>query len=85
MPKVIINVTPNCPYCILAKALFDKLGIPYTIIDVSTDDALRQEMVKQSGGRTSVPQIFIDGLHIGGCDDLYALHKTGGLDKYLPD
>jgi glutaredoxin 3 len=83
MTKVIIYVTPSCPYCVRAKALFDKLGIPYTVIDVSGDDVLRQEMVKQSGGRTSVPQIFIDDIHIGGCDDLYALHKAGGLSKYL--
>jgi len=83
MPNVIINVTPHCPYCVRAKALFDKLGVSYTTIDVSTDDALRQDMVKRSGGRTSVPQIFINDTHIGGCDDLYALYKTGGLEKYL--
>lgn len=83
MPKVIINVTPNCPYCVRAKSLFDKLDIPYTIVDVSRDEALRQEMVKRSGGRTSVPQIFIDDTHIGGSDDLHALYKAGGLDKYL--
>lgn len=83
MPNIIINVTPNCPYCVRAKALFDKLGVPYTIIDVSTDDALRQDMVKRSGGRTSVPQIFINDTHIGGSDDLYALYTAGNLDKYL--
>ena len=83
MPQVIIYVTPNCPYCVRAKTLFDKLGIPYTVVDVSTDDTLREEMVKRSGGRTSVPQIFIDDIHIGGSDDLYALYKAGGLDKYL--
>lgn len=83
MAQVIIYVTPVCPYCVRAKSLFDKLGVPYTIIDVSTDDALRQEMVERAGGRTSVPQIFIDDAHIGGCDDLYALHKAGNLDKYL--
>jgi len=83
MPKVVIYVTPNCPYCVRAKALFDKLGVSYTGIDISTDDALRQEVTKRSGGRTSVPQIFIDETHIGGSDDLYALHKAGNLQKYL--
>lgn len=83
MSKVVIYVTPNCPYCVRAKALFDKLGVPYTLVDVSTDDALRQEVTKHSGGRTSVPQIFIDNAHIGGSDDLYALYKAGNLEKYL--
>ena len=83
MAKVIIYVTPICPYCVRAKSLFDQLGVPYTVIDVSKDDALRQEMMERAGGRTSVPQIFIDGAHIGGSDDLYALHKTGNLNKYL--
>jgi glutaredoxin 3 len=83
MPEVIINVTPNCPYCVRAKALFDKLGVSYKIVDVSTDTAIRQNMVNRSGGRTSVPQIFIDDTHIGGCDDLYALYNTGNLDQYL--
>ena len=83
MSQAIIYVTPICPYCVRAKALLDKVGIPYQSIDISSDVDLRQEMVKLSGGRTSVPQIFIDGDHIGGCDDLYALHQAGDLKKYL--
>lgn len=82
-PEVIIHVTPICPYCIRAKALFDKLGISYKEIDVSQSTALRQEMVKLSGGRTSVPQIFINGIHIGGCDDLYNIYQSGDFDQYL--
>jgi len=83
LPEVIIYVTPICPYCVRAKALLDKLGISYTVIDVSTDTSLREEMVTLAGGRTSVPQIFINDDHIGGFDDLYALYKTGEVNKYL--
>lgn len=79
MNEVVIYVTPICPYCTRAKALFDKLGITYKIVDVSTNNDLRQEMVKRAGGRTTVPQIFIDNAHIGGCDDLYALYEAGSL------
>lgn len=84
MSEALIYVTPICPYCIRAKVLLDKLGIPYQTIDVSMDVDLREEMVKLAGGRTSVPQIFIDDIHIGGCDDLYALHQAGGLKQYIP-
>lgn len=83
MPNVVIYVTPICPYCTRAKALFDKLGVSYETIDVSTDPALRQQMTERSNGRTTVPQIFINGIHIGGSDDLYALYRAGKLDEYL--
>jgi glutaredoxin 3 len=83
LPEVIIYVTPICPYCVRAKALFDKLEVPYTVIDVSTDTKLREEMVTLAGGRTSVPQIFIGDDHIGGFDDLYALYKSGELDNII--
>jgi glutaredoxin 3 len=83
MPEVVIYVTPICPYCVRAKALFDKLGVTYTGIDISTNPDLRQEMMSRSGGRTSVPQIFIGETHIGGSDDLYDLHQSGNLTKYL--
>jgi len=82
-PEVIIYVTPICPYCVRAKALFDKLDVPYTEIDVSTSVDLRQEMITRSGGRTSVPQIFINGTHIGGSDELYSVYQAGDLDHYL--
>ncbi|MBM3632674.1 MAG: glutaredoxin 3 [Alphaproteobacteria bacterium] len=83
MQDVIIYVTPICPYCVRAKALFDKLGVPYKIIDVSTSDDLRKEMILRSNGRTSVPQIFIGDVHIGGFDDLYALYVAQELNTYL--
>lgn len=83
MQDVIIYVTPICPYCTRAKALFDKLGVPYKIIDVSTSADLREEMISRSKGRTSVPQIFIGDAHIGGFDDLYALYLAKKLNTYL--
>lgn len=83
MSEVVIYVAPNCSYCLQAKSLLDKLGIPYTVTDISKDDEVRQEMVKRSGGRTSVPQIFIARKHVGGFDDLYALCKAGNLEKHL--
>lgn len=83
MPEVVIYVSPNCVYCVHAKALLEKLSIPYTQIDISTDEDVRREMIKKSGGRTSVPQIFIAGNHIGGFDNLSALYKAGKLIEYL--
>jgi glutaredoxin 3 len=78
MAKVEIFSTEVCPYCVRAKQLFDSLGVGYEEIRIDQDDARRQEMMSRSG-RRSVPQIFIDGTHVGGCDDLYALHQAGQL------
>lgn len=83
MVEIIIYSTPICPYCDKAKALFRKKGAVYTEIDVSTNPTLRTEMMEKAGGRRTVPQIFINGQHIGGCDDLYALDATKGLDPLL--
>lgn len=82
MATVTIYTTQTCPYCVRAKALLTRKHIPFEEIDVSNNDALRDEMVKQSGRRT-VPQIFIDGQPIGGCDDLHALEAEGKLDEML--
>jgi glutaredoxin 3 len=81
-PKVIIYSTQQCPYCDQARALFDRKNIPYTEIKIDQDPAQRDEMVKRSGRRT-VPQIFINDHHVGGCDDLYALERAGQLDPLL--
>jgi len=78
-----IYTTPFCPYCHDAKALLTSKGVAFTEIDVSRDRALRAAMTARAGGRTSVPQIFIGGVHVGGCDDLYALDGAGGLDPML--
>lgn len=81
--QVVIYTTSVCPYCIRAKKLLDKKGVAYTEIDVSNDSEKRLTMIEKAGGRTSVPQIFIDKTHVGGCDDLYALEQKGGLDTLL--
>lgn len=83
MADIEIFTTQVCPYCVRAKRLFDKKGVSYREIDVSTDADLRESMMARAGGRRTVPQIFIDGEHIGGCDDLYALESKGGLDGKL--
>jgi len=83
MAKIEIYVTPVCPYCVRAKALLKKKGAGWTEIDVADDDAVREAMIERAGGKRTVPQIFINDQHIGGCDDLYALDKAGGLDPLL--
>jgi glutaredoxin 3 len=72
-----------CPYCARAKGLLESKGVTFETIDVLEQPERRPEMVARAGGRTSVPQIFINDEHIGGCDDLYALDKAGGLDGKL--
>ncbi len=82
MANVVIYSTPWCPYCVRAKRLLNDKGVSFTDIDVSADPALRQEMTRLSG-RTSVPQIWIGEVHVGGCDDLYALERQRRLDELL--
>lgn len=81
--RIEIYSTPFCGYCGAAKRLLGTKGAEFTEIDVMFDPARRQEMQERSGGRRTVPQIFIDGRHIGGFDDLNALDKAGELDKLL--
>lgn len=83
MTAVEIYTTPTCPYCIKAKALLKSKGVSFAETDVSADPALRDAMMERAGGRRSVPQIFIGGAHIGGCDDLHALDAAGKLDSLL--
>lgn len=82
MTEIIIYSKDPCSYCAKAKMLLQKKGKSFKEIKV-TDDATREEVIKKSGGRLTVPQIFIDGEHIGGCDDLYALDAKGELDNLL--
>lgn len=82
MAEVIVYATPWCPYCIRARHLLKSKGVEYTLIDVSADRAKRAEMT-QKAGRTSVPQIWINQEHIGGCDELMALERAGKLDNKL--
>jgi glutaredoxin 3 len=83
VPKVEIYTSPFCGYCSRAKSLLQRKGVAYEEIDVMANGARRDEMVKRAGGRTSVPQIFIDGEHVGGCDDLHALDAANRLDPLL--
>lgn len=82
MPNVVMYLTPYCPYCSRAAMLLKRKGVEYTELRVDTDSKLRQEM-EQRSQRTSVPQIFIDDFHVGGCDDLFALEAEGKLDGHL--
>jgi glutaredoxin 3 len=83
MPKIKIYTTPICPYCVRAKALLKRKGASFEEIDVFMNTQRREEMEAQSGGRYTVPQIFIGEHHVGGCDDLYALDRAGELDPLL--
>ena len=83
MAKVEIYTTMFCPYCARAKALLQKKGASYIEYDIEAETALREEMIRRAGGRSSVPQIFIDGAHIGGSDELAALDRAGQLDARL--
>jgi glutaredoxin 3 len=82
MAKVVIYTTKICPYCVRAKMLLQKKGAAYEEIDVSHDHEQRMKLVETTRQRT-VPQIFINDRHIGGCDDLYALERQGALDPLL--
>ena len=83
MPSVLIYTKSYCPYCHAAKELFRRKGIVFTEIDITQDEKARAEMLEQSNGASTVPQIFIGSTHVGGCDDLYALEQAGGLDPLL--
>ena len=83
MADVTIYTTILCPYCHRAKALLGKKGVSFTEIDVGMDSDKRREMMQRAHGQHTVPQIFIDERHVGGCDDLYALEQAGKLDPLL--
>ena len=82
MKKITIYTTNVCPYCVRAKALFDRKSLKYEEVNVE-DQQERDKMIEKAGGRRTVPQIFIGSVHVGGCDDLYALEKDGKLDEIL--
>ena len=83
MPKVEIYTGMMCGYCARALRLLDSKDVVYKQIDVSMNSKLRAEMRERAGGRTSVPQIFIDDTHVGGCQELYELEQAGKLDNLL--
>ncbi|MFV9954699.1 glutaredoxin 3 [Rickettsia conorii] len=81
---IIIYTLASCPYCIKAKALLDKKNVAYEEIEVSNfTQEEKEKFIKKSGGKKTVPQIFIDNMHVGGCDALFDLEKDGRLDKLL--
>ncbi|MDU4249540.1 glutaredoxin 3 [Pseudomonas sp.] len=82
MSSILIYTSAWCPYCIRAKALLDRKGVAYEEISVDGKPGVRAEMTSKAG-RASVPQIWIDSVHVGGCDDLYALERAGKLDALL--
>ena len=80
MQKIIIYTTSTCPYCVRAKALLDRKGVAYQEINAE-DQKVREEMTQKTGGKRTVPQIFIGDFHVGGCDDLYELDRQKKLDE----
>ncbi len=83
MAKVEIYTSPFCGFCFRAKNLLKSKGVAFTEYDIFMDGKLKKAMVDRAGGRTSVPQVFIDDRHIGGSDELHALDAEGGLDPLL--
>jgi glutaredoxin 3 len=83
MAKVEMYTTMWCGYCARARGLLQRKGVDFEDIDVDADTSKRTEMVQRAGGRTTVPQIFIDGAHVGGSDELAALDRAGKLDPLL--
>jgi glutaredoxin 3 len=84
-PRIIVYSSPFCGYCAAAKRLLSSKGAEFTEIDVMFDAARKQEMVARSGGRRTVPQVFIGDRHVGGFDDLRALDDAGELDGLLAE
>lgn len=83
MPPVEIYTTRYCPYCTSAKALLKRKGVTFKEIDLAGNWELRDDMIQRANGRTTVPQIFIGEVHVGGSDDLHALERAGKLDPLL--
>lgn len=83
MPEIEIYTQPWCPYCARAKRILQGKGATFREIDAPNGTEARAEARRRSGGRTTVPQIFIGGQHVGGCDDLEALERAGRLDSLL--
>jgi len=81
--KIVMYATGWCPYCSRARELLKSKGVDFEEIDVEARPEARTEMAARSGGRRTVPQIFIGATHVGGCDDLHALEASGRLDTLL--
>ena len=82
-PEIVMYSTGWCPYCVRARALLERKGLEFREIKIDEDPAERDAMLARSGGRRTVPQIFVGDHHVGGFDDLYALEKAGKLDELI--
>lgn len=83
LADVVLYTKPGCPYCIAAMGLLTRKGVDFTEIVASNDPEKKAEMIQKSGGKATFPQIFINGKHIGGSDDMSALDRRGQLDDLL--
>lgn len=83
MTKVTIYTKPFCPYCVRAVSLLEQKGVAFREVEAAFDADRRQEMIQRSGGRATFPQIFVGDRHIGGCDEMMALERSGELDPLL--
>lgn len=83
MANIVIYTKPTCPFCVRAKMLLAQKSVEYTEIDIAAQPELRDEMIAKANGGYTVPQIFINDQHIGGCDDMFALEQSGRLDGLL--
>jgi glutaredoxin 3 len=83
MANVVIYTKPTCPFCVRAKMLLTQKAVEFIDFDIATQPELRNEMIEKANGGSTVPQIFINNQHIGGCDDLMALEAAGRLDALL--
>ena len=81
--NILIYTSSLCGFCYRAKSLLKKKNIPFEEIDIDLNYSKRNEMIKKSSGRTSVPQIFFNDRHIGGCDDLYNLEEDTGIENFV--
>ena len=82
-PDIVMYSTGWCPYCVRARSLLERKGLPFREVKIDEDPAERDAMLARSGGRRTVPQIFVGDHHVGGFDDLYALDKAGKLDELI--
>jgi glutaredoxin 3 len=83
MANIVIYTKPTCPFCVRAKMLLTQKGVEFTEFDIAAQPELRDEMIEKANGGYTVPQIFINDQHIGGCDDMMALEQSGRLDSLL--
>ena len=85
MKPVLVYSTRVCPYCVMAKRLLESKGVPFNEVRVDADVAQRDERLRRSGGRRTVPQVFVGDHHVGGFEELAALERAGQLDPLLND